>query len=142
MKFTLLFIAVLLVFNLFSQTDYSVVLKDQEQFVLLTKNQLVDSVNLNQTGPEQFEYFEIKLSETDTLNAYTFMSQCRSIASIIERFGTPSIDICTWSNSDLKRPISGYYFAIGSIELLSGPQCVLKVIYPRFDNAPLIFSRN
>jgi hypothetical protein len=136
-----LLLAVFPIRELFSQTDYSITLKEHEHFVQLPKKQLVDSVNLNQTGPEQFEYFEVDLKESDTLDIYRFMNSCKKIEAIIDRYGSPGIDVCMWSNSNIKRPISGYYYAVGYIDSNGGKQLVLKVLYPRFDDALTVLSR-
>jgi hypothetical protein len=95
--------------------------------------QLVDSVNMNQKGPEQFEYFEMKLSEQELVGIDKFMENCRDIQSIINKFGSVSIDIIVASNSDIIQPISGFYHAVEYIKLPNGTQPNLLVIYPRFD---------
>lgn len=114
-------------------TDFSVKLSPLQSFVKLSQMQLVDSVNMNQKGPEQFEYFEMKLSEQELVGIDKFMENCRDIQSIINKFGSVSIDIIVASNSDIIQPISGFYYAVEYIKLPNGTQPNLLVIYPRCD---------
>jgi hypothetical protein len=114
-------------------TDFSVTLKTNQSFVKLNQKQLVDSVNMNQKGPEQFEYFEIKLTEKELVEIDLFMENCRDIQSIINKFGRVEMDITIGSNSDLIQPISGFYYAVGYLKLINGQQLTLFVLYPRRD---------
>ncbi len=115
------------------KSDYSIKLKTNQSFVKLNQKQLVDSVNMNQIGPEQFEYFEIKLTEKELVGIELFMENCRDIQSIINKFGRVEMDITIGSNSDLIQPISGFYYAVGYLKLIRGQQLTLFVLYPRPD---------
>lgn len=133
---TLAAILILLVLSIkaFSQSpDYSIVLDSSESFIKISGKQLIDSVNLNQTGPEQFEYFEIYLTSNEAKSVDSFIKNCKSIQSIIDKYGKVEMDITMGSNSDIIRPLSGFYYTIDTIKLFSGDQLALKVIYPRKD---------
>lgn len=123
----------LILFQAYSQLspNYSISLSLTEQFKKITPKQIVDSLNLNQTGPEQLEYFEIKITKKDSIEVDQFMKSCRSIESIISRFGSPSIDIVLGSNSDLIRTLSGFYYSIGYFGGMPKDDLRLTVIYPR-----------
>ena len=133
-KLAAILILLVLSIKAFSQSpDYSIVLDSSESFVKISEKQLIDSVNLNQTGPEQFEYFEIYLTSDEAKSIDSFIKNCKSIQSIIDKYGKVEMDITMGSNSDIIRPLSGFYYTIGTIKLFSGDQLALKVIYPRKD---------
>jgi hypothetical protein len=118
----------------FSQSpDYSITLGANESFVKISGSQMTDSVNLNQTGPEQFEYFEIRLTSKDLSNLDAFMKNCKSIQSILNKYGKVRLDITTGTHGDIIRPLSGFYYAVDYVKLYSGNQLTLMVIYPRRD---------
>ena len=118
----------------FSQSpDYSITLSSNDSFVRLSKSQMIDSVNLNQTGPEQFEYFEIYLTPDEASNVDSFMKNCKSIQSILDEYGNVEFDVTIGSNSNVIRPLSGFYYAIDDTVFFSGDQLNLMVIYPRKD---------
>lgn len=124
----------LVVLPCFAQkSDYTIKLKTNQSFVKLNQKQLLDSVNMNQKGPEQFEYFEIKLMEKDLVGIELFMKNCRDIQSIINKFGSVQMDVTIGSNSDIIQPISGFYYAVGYLKLIRGQQLTLFVLYPRRD---------
>jgi hypothetical protein len=119
----------------FSQNpDYSITLSPNESFIKISRAQIIDSVNLNQTGPEQFEYFEIHLTSNEAARVDSFMQSCKSIQSILSKYGRVEFDVTMGSNSNVIRPISGFYYAVENVKLLSGDQLTLMVIYPRRDN--------
>jgi hypothetical protein len=137
MKKSALFFLILLNHGFISaqlpKNDYGVSLQPNEKFIKISRNQIIDSVNKNQSGPEQFEYFEISLSESEKLHVETFMSNCREIQSILNKFGNIEIDVTMASNSDLIRPLSGFYYAVGYNQTTDGQKLTLYVIYPRKD---------
>jgi hypothetical protein len=133
-KVAILLILLVLSAKTFSQTpDYSITLSPNESFVKISRSQIVDSVNLNQTGPEQFEYFEIHLTLSEAASIDSFMKNCKSIQSILNKYGRVEFDVTMGSNSDVIRPLSGFYYAVENVKLLSGDQLTLMVIYPRRD---------
>lgn len=133
-KLAAILILLFLSIKAFSQSpDYSIVLDSSESFVKISGKQLIDSVNLNQTGPEQFEYFEIYLTSDEAKSVDSFIKKCKSIQSIIDKYGKVEMDITMGSNSDIIRPLSGFYYAIDNVKLFSGDQLTLMVIYPRRD---------
>ena len=133
-KLAAILILLVLSIKAFSQSpDYSIVLDSSESFVKISGKQLIDSVNLNQTGPEQFEYFEIYLTSNEAKSVDSFIKNCKSIQSIIDKYGKVEMDITMGSNSDVIKPLSGFYYAIDNVKLFSGDQLTLMVIYPRRD---------
>ena len=63
-KLTAILIVLLLASKTFSQTyDYSITLGPNESFIKLKTDQIVDSLNMNQTGPEEFQYLEIRIKQ-------------------------------------------------------------------------------
>lgn len=133
-KVAILFILLVLAAKTFSQTpDYSITLSPNESFIKISRAQIIDSVNLNQTGPEQFEYFEIHLTSNEAAHVDSFMQSCKSIQSILSKYGRVEFDVTMGSNSNVIRPISGFYYAVENVKLLSGDQLTLMVIYPRRD---------
>ena len=130
---TLLVLLVLSVTSFSQSPDYSITLNSNESFVKVSKSQIIDSVNLNQTGPEQFEYFEIHLTSKEASSVDSFMKNCKSIQSILDKYGRVEIDVTMGSNSDVIKPLSGFYYAIDNVKLFSGDQLTLMVIYPRRD---------
>jgi hypothetical protein len=118
----------------FSQVpDYSVTLDSNESFVKIPRKQIIDSVNLNQIGPEQFEYFEIYLDRKEIITVDNFMENCKSIQRIIDKYGRVEFDVTMGSNSDLIKPLSGFYYSVENVKNLVGYQLTLMVIYPRVD---------
>jgi hypothetical protein len=67
-----------------SINDYLITLSQNEQLVKITSKQIVDSVNMNQEGPEQFEYFEIIPNKDELPQIEPFMQNYRNIRSIID----------------------------------------------------------
>lgn len=133
-KVAIILVLLVLSTKTFSQTpDYSISLGPNESFIKITGAQILDSLNLNQTGPEQFEYFEIRLALNEKAHLDTFMKKCRSIQSILNKYGEPYIDITMGSNSEIIRPLSGFYYAIGPDKFSTGNKIILTVIYPRTD---------
>lgn len=123
-------------FQAFAQNpspDYSVVLGTNEKFVKIEPKAIIDSLNLNQKGPEQFEYFEITLSQKEAKAIDAFMKSCRSISSIIDRYGEPSFDIVMGSNSKYIRPLSGFHYSFGYSGSAQKDNHTLTVIYPRME---------
>ena len=116
-----------------SINDYSITLGQNEQFVKISRKQIIDSVNMNQRGPEQFEYLEISLSKNELPQVEPFMRNCRDIQSIIDKFGRIEMDITVGSNSEIIRPLSGFYYAIGYNESSYNHKPTLFVIYPLYD---------
>jgi hypothetical protein len=133
-KVAIILVLLVLSSKTFSQfPDHSITLSPNESFTKITCAQILDSLNLNQTGPEQFEYFEIRLALNKKASLNTFMKNCRSIQSILNKYGEPYIDITSGSNSDIIRPLSGFYYAIGPDKFSAGDKIILTVIYPRTD---------
>jgi hypothetical protein len=118
----------------FSQSpDYSVVLNTNESFIKISRQQIADSVNLNQKGPEQFELGEIYLSKDEEKTVDLFMKNCKSIQSIIEKYGKVEFDVSMRSSNNVIEPLSGFYYSVENIKTNSGYQLTLAFIYPRVD---------
>ena len=118
----------------FSQSpDYSVVLNTNESFIKISRQQIADSVNLNQKGPEQFELGEIYLSKDEEKTVDLFMKNCKSIQSIIEKYGKVEFDITMGSNSDIIEPLYGFYYSVENVKTNTGFQSTLTILYPRKD---------
>jgi hypothetical protein len=119
----------------FSQIpDHSVKLNTGESFTKISYKQIIDSVNLNQTGPEQFEYLEIDLTQEEFNQVDNFMKGCSSIQPIINKFGSPVFDMTVGSNSNIIRPISGFYYSVENIKRANDSKLRICVIYPRIGN--------
>jgi len=133
-KLAIILILLVLATNAFSQNpDYSITLDSKESFIKIPRKQIIDSVNLNQTGPEQFEYFEIYLTSDESTSVDPFMKNCKSIQSILNKYGRVEFDVTMGSNSDLIRPLSGFYYSVENVKNTVGHQLTLMVIYPRND---------
>ena len=133
-KLVILLVLLVLAVKAFSQTpDYSITLDSKESFVKIPRKQIIDSVNLNQTGPEQFEYVEIYLTQTEASSIDSFMKGCKSIQSILDNYGKVEFDVTMGSNSDMIRPLSGFYYSVENVKNAGGDQLTLMVIYPRTD---------
>jgi hypothetical protein len=133
-KVAILLILSVLAAKAFSQSpDYSIKLNSNESFVKIPRKQIIDSVNLNQTGPEQFEYIEIHLTQSESETVDAFMKKCKSIQSIIDKYGRVEMDVAMGSNSELIRPLSGFYYSVENVKNSSSNQLTLMVIYPRED---------
>jgi hypothetical protein len=118
----------------FSQSpDYSVVLNGNQTFIKLSRKQITDTLNLNQTGPEQFEFCEIHLTSDEAKEVDSFMNSCKSIQSIIEKFGKVEFDVSMGSSNNVIEPLSGFYYSVENIKTNSGYQLTLAIIYPRVD---------
>ena len=106
------------------------------KFVKLTYQQVIDSCNMNQTGQEQFETFDIELTTAQLAEVDKFMATCTSIDQIIGKYGAPGIDIASMSNDRNKiKPLSGFYYATQKVDKYS-KRPRLTVIYPRHDRLP------
>jgi hypothetical protein len=133
-KVTSFFIILVLAKSVFSQApNYSITLNSFESFTKITKPQMTDTINLNQTGPEQFEYFEIHITSTEAANIDKFMKTCKSIQSILDKYGRVKLDITMGSNSDIIQPLSGFYYAVEKSKNFPQEKSTLMVIYPRKD---------
>ena len=109
---------------------------DGKKFIKLPYQQVIDSCNLNQTGPEQFETFGIDLTIAQLVEVDKFMATCTSVDQIITKYGAPGIDIASMSNNPNKiKPLSGFYYATQKVDKYS-KQPRLTVIYPRYDKLP------
>lgn len=109
---------------------------DGKKFIKLSYQQVIDSCNLNQTGPEQFETFDIELTTLQLAEVDKFMATCTSVDQIIAKYGVPGIDIAIMSNNCNKiKPLSGFYYATQKIDKYS-KRPRLTVIYPRYDKLP------
>jgi hypothetical protein len=135
MKRIAIVLVVLLISTIcFSQSpDYSVVLNGNQTFIKLSRKQITDSLNLNQTGPEQFEFCEIYLTSDEAKDVDSFMNNCKSIQSIIEKYGSVEFDVTVASNSDIIEPLSGFYYSIEKINTNAGFPFTLTILYPRMD---------
>jgi len=113
--------------------NHTVALPDDFHFIKLPYMQVIDSCNMNQQGPEQFETFDIKLKKAELANIDSFMASVRSIDQIIQKYGEPYIDFSVGSNQQAKRPLSGFYYAVQEKDkYMNCP--MLSVIYPRFED--------
>ena len=119
--------------SLSQSPDYSVVLNSNQTFIKLPRKQIADSVNLNQTGPEQFELGEIYLTNDEEKTVDLFMKNCKSIQSIIEKYGSVEFDVTVASNSDIIEPLSGFYYSIEKVKTNAGFPFTLTILYPRTD---------
>jgi len=124
-----LFVCVFTTLGFSQESNYSVSLKPSERFIKLKYSQITDSVNLNQVGPEQFEFLEIIIDNSVVNSIDPFMAKCRSIQDIINKYGTTCLDITIASNSETIRPISGFYY---NVETTFG-RLRLSILYPRTD---------
>ena len=116
-------------FGVLSQTsDYSIKLKDGESFEKILYKQIVDSVNMNQTGKEHFQYFEINLTPDEFTQADSFMKNCKSIQLIINKYGSPEFNYIFGEEG---QPISGFYYSIENIKRINDSKLRICVIYPR-----------
>jgi hypothetical protein len=114
----------------FSQeSDHSISLIESEEFIKLSYSQIVDSVNLNQSGPEQFEFFEIVIDASVVNSIDSFMKNCRSVQEVINQYGSVGMDIIVASNSEVIRPISGFYYNVSD----TYGKTRLSILYPRSD---------
>ncbi len=133
-KLVIILIILVVAVKAFSQSpDYTISLSSSESFIKLPRKQIIDSVNLNQVGPEQFEYIEIYLTPSEMASVDSFMKGCKSIQSIIDKYGRVEFDVTMGSNSNLIRPISGFYYSAENVQNAGGDQLTLMVIYPRTD---------
>jgi hypothetical protein len=123
------FVSVFTVISFSQESDHTVSLIGSDQFIKLPYSQIVDSVNLNQVGPEQFEFFEIVIDKSDAPSIDLFMKNCRSIHSIINQYGSVGMDLIVASNSEVIRPISGFYYNVSD----TYGKTRLSILYPRFD---------
>lgn len=133
-KLTAILIVLLLASITFSQTyDYSITLGPNEAFIKLKTDQIVDSLNMNQTGPEEFQYLEIRIKQEQITGIDSFMKECKSIQSILNKYGRPWFDVVLGSNSDtIRRPLSGFYYAFGEDKYSKG-EFNLVIAYPRYN---------
>ena len=123
------FVSVFTVISFSQESDHTVSLIGSDRFIKLPYSQIVDSVNLNQVGPEQFEFFEIVIDKSDSPSIDLFMKNCRSIHSIINQYGSVGMDIIVASNSEVIRPISGFYYNVSD----TYGKTRLSILYPRSD---------
>ena len=123
------FVSVFTVISFSQESDHTVSLIGSDRFIKLPYSQIVDSVNLNQVGPEQFEFFEIVIDKSDAPSIDLFMKNCRSIHSIINQYGSVGMDIIVASNSEVIRPISGFYYNVSD----TYGKTRLSILYPRSD---------
>ena len=123
------FVSVFTVISFSQESDHTVSLFGSDRFIKLPYSQIVDSVNLNQVGPEQFEFFEIVIDKSDAPSIDLFMKNCRSIHSIINQYGSVGMDIIVASNSEVIRPISGFYYNVSD----TYGKTRLSILYPRSD---------
>lgn len=123
------FVSVFTVISFSQESDHTVSLIGSDRFIKLPYSQIVDSVNLNQVGPEQFEFFEIVIDKSDAPSIDLFMKNCRSIHSIINQYGSVGMDLIVASNSEVIRPISGFYYNVSD----TYGKTRLSILYPRFD---------
>jgi hypothetical protein len=114
-KLIAILIVLVLATKSFSQTsdyDYTVTLGPTESFIKLSSSQIVDTLSMNQTGPEEFRYFRIHINKEQVSGVDLFMKECKSTASILNKYGRTCFDVVFESNSDIIRPLSGFYYAI------------------------------
>lgn len=123
------FVSVFTAISFSQESNHSVSLIGSNKFIKLPYSQIVDSVNLNQVGPEQFEFFEIVIDKSEVTSIDRFMKNCRSIQAIINQYGSVGLDIIVASNSEVIRPISGFYYSVGD----TYGKTRLSILYPRFD---------
>ena len=133
-KLTAILIVLVLASKAFSQTyDYSITLGPNESFIKLKMDQIVDSLNMNQTGPEEFQYLEIRIKQEQIQGIDSFMKSCKSIQSILNKYGRPWFDVVLGSNSDIiRRPLSGFYYSFGEDKYERG-KFNLVIAYPRYN---------
>ncbi len=124
-----LFICVFTTNGFSQESDHSVSLIGADKFIKLAYSQIVDSVNLNQMGPEQFEFFEIVIDRSSINSIDSFMKNCKSVQEVIHRYGSVGMDIIVASNSDVIRPISGFYYNVSD----TYGKTRLSILYPRTD---------
>jgi hypothetical protein len=130
-KLIAILIVLVLATKSFSQThDHSITLGPTESFIKLNMNQIIDSLNMNQTGPEVFQWLEIRIKPDQISSIDSFMKECKSVQSILNKYGKPRFDVVFESNSNIKRPLSGFYYAFGEDEYEKG-KFNLVVAYPR-----------
>lgn len=123
------FVCVFTTLSFSQESDHTVSLKPSEKFIKLDYSQIIDSVNLNQEGSEQFEFFEIIISENVLSSVDSFMSNCHSIQEVINKYGAVGLDIIVASNSEKIQPLSGFYYNVNK----SYGKLRLSVLYPRSD---------
>ena len=107
--------------------NHNVTLTSSELFIEITLLQMIDSVNLNQTGGNQWEYLRFGIKGTDVHDTQNKVNRCKSINDIINTFGEISLDISVMSATDNIIPLSGFYYSIDKERL------ILEIIYPRRD---------
>jgi len=119
----------------FSQnSNHGVKLNEKNYFEKILISQAVDSVNTNQNGTYQFEYFEIIISQSDIDNVDKFMKNCKSVEEIINRFGEVNLDIVvTPTDSNKIRTLSGFYYSVSFTGALNIERPTLSILYPRTD---------
>lgn len=107
--------------------NHNVTLMLNESFIEVTPLQMIDSVNLNQNGENQWEYLRFNLNHNDVHDISDVIETCKSINCIIANFGDIELDISVMSATDNIIPLSGFYYSIDKENL------AIEFIYPRRD---------
>jgi hypothetical protein len=121
--------------TIFSQnSNHGVKLNEKESFEKISISQIVDSVNINQNGTDQFEYLEIVISQSDIDDVDKFMKNCKSVGEIIKQFGEVNLDIVVMpTNSNKIHTLSGFYYSVSFTGALNIERPTLSILYPRTD---------
>lgn len=82
----------------------------------LSRSQITDSVNLNQTGPEQWIYKEYRIEDERIAKTQELIVSSTTEQNMDSYFGTPVLVISVLSNSNKIRELSGHYYALWPIE--------------------------
>jgi hypothetical protein len=99
----------------------------------ISPSQMTDTVNLNQTGNEQWEYLMFYSNVQDENVIDSIISSQTDIFGLIATFGKPEIDISSMSATDIIEPLSGFYYSIQKNRYPEDSTVVIEVIYPRRD---------
>ena len=128
--------ALVFVSNLsFSQLPkHSVNLNTPQSFTKIQYSQITDSFNIIQSKPGyQFEYFEIDITQNQIRSIDPFMKDCKSIQSIINKYGDPTFDFIELSSESKIKTLSNFYYSVENVKMSIGYQLKLIVMYPRED---------
>lgn len=127
---------------------FDISLKSTESFIKLDPAQWYDSINLNQKSFDQHQSFSIPLAHKGrksqasfnkecaiiSQQVDSFMKDCKSIPSIIEKYGETHFDLLiNGSKKEEIHHISGFYYSIAIEVDADGDHLVLNILFPRYD---------
>ncbi len=123
-----LIIALLLILPVigFSQSyDHGVKIDNNEKFVRISHDQMVDTLNINQDDLDQWEYIAMTINKDQVDSLDFIMSNCRSVKDVLNTFGDIQLNISVMSIKDKVTTISGFYYSYNK------EFDEIEIIYPR-----------